>query len=148
MRPKEQVTNDELHFGENWFHGKLSGGREEAERYEKNLFIVQVQTFIPLFSNRFITSQSSYRLCNVFIAQFPSLLLFTACCDSIHIWATELFWFESPSHLSATIACRFGERTKPTIAGSCILFFDIAYRKPFLLTLKLFFFILVVHRLM
>lgn len=32
-RPKEQVTNDELHFGENWFHGKLSGGREEAERY-------------------------------------------------------------------------------------------------------------------
>lgn len=31
-RPKEQVTNDELHFGENWFHGKLSGGREEAER--------------------------------------------------------------------------------------------------------------------
>lgn len=30
-RPKESVTNDELHFGENWFHGKLSGGREEAE---------------------------------------------------------------------------------------------------------------------
>lgn len=31
QRPKESVTNDELHFGENWFHGKLSGGREEAE---------------------------------------------------------------------------------------------------------------------
>lgn len=31
-RPKEQATNDELHFGENWFHGKLSGGREEAEK--------------------------------------------------------------------------------------------------------------------
>jgi phosphatidylinositol phospholipase C, gamma-1 len=33
-RPKEQITNDELHFGENWFHGKLAGGREEAERFE------------------------------------------------------------------------------------------------------------------
>jgi phosphatidylinositol phospholipase C, gamma-1 len=32
LRLKDQVTNDELHFGENWFHGKLSGGREEAER--------------------------------------------------------------------------------------------------------------------
>lgn len=31
-RPKEQTSNDELHFGENWFHGKLSGGREEAEK--------------------------------------------------------------------------------------------------------------------
>ncbi|XP_053689407.1 1-phosphatidylinositol 4,5-bisphosphate phosphodiesterase gamma-1 isoform X2 [Sabethes cyaneus] len=30
-RPKDGVTNDELHFGENWFHGKLPGGREEAE---------------------------------------------------------------------------------------------------------------------
>ncbi|XP_055537680.1 1-phosphatidylinositol 4,5-bisphosphate phosphodiesterase gamma-1 isoform X2 [Wyeomyia smithii] len=28
---KESITNDELHFGENWFHGKLPGGREEAE---------------------------------------------------------------------------------------------------------------------
>jgi phosphatidylinositol phospholipase C, gamma-1 len=31
-RPKEQGSNDELHFGENWFHGKLSGGRDEAEK--------------------------------------------------------------------------------------------------------------------
>lgn len=31
-RPKEQASNDELHFGENWFHGKLSGGRNEAEK--------------------------------------------------------------------------------------------------------------------
>lgn len=25
------VPNDELHFGEMWFHGKLANGREEAE---------------------------------------------------------------------------------------------------------------------
>ena len=25
------VPNDELHFGEKWFHGKLAGGRKEAE---------------------------------------------------------------------------------------------------------------------
>lgn len=29
---KENATHEELHFGENWFHGKLKGGREEAER--------------------------------------------------------------------------------------------------------------------
>lgn len=31
-RPNESVVNDELHFGENWFHGKFENGREEAER--------------------------------------------------------------------------------------------------------------------
>lgn len=30
-KPKESVQSNELHFGENWFHGKLEGGREEAE---------------------------------------------------------------------------------------------------------------------
>lgn len=30
MRPRETVM-DELHFGENWFHGKLDNGRNEAE---------------------------------------------------------------------------------------------------------------------
>ena len=28
---KQGVPNDELHFGEKWFHGKLGRGREEAE---------------------------------------------------------------------------------------------------------------------
>lgn len=31
-RPKDNVINDELHFGENWFHGKLKDGRQEAEK--------------------------------------------------------------------------------------------------------------------
>lgn len=30
-RPTDGVPNDELHFGEKWFHGKLARGREEAE---------------------------------------------------------------------------------------------------------------------
>nr|XP_034180308.1 1-phosphatidylinositol 4,5-bisphosphate phosphodiesterase gamma-1 isoform X2 [Osmia lignaria] len=30
-RPTDGVPNDELHFGEKWFHGKLAKGREEAE---------------------------------------------------------------------------------------------------------------------
>lgn len=30
-RIKENLVNDELHFGENWFHGKLEGGRKEAD---------------------------------------------------------------------------------------------------------------------
>ncbi|XP_034246748.1 1-phosphatidylinositol 4,5-bisphosphate phosphodiesterase gamma-1 isoform X1 [Thrips palmi] len=31
QRQKEGVPNDELHFSENWFHGKLARGRAEAE---------------------------------------------------------------------------------------------------------------------
>ncbi|XP_033208477.1 1-phosphatidylinositol 4,5-bisphosphate phosphodiesterase gamma-1 isoform X2 [Belonocnema kinseyi] len=30
-RPNDGIPNDELHFGEMWFHGKLAKGREEAE---------------------------------------------------------------------------------------------------------------------
>ncbi|XP_076750014.1 small wing phospholipase C gamma 1 isoform X2 [Xylocopa sonorina] len=30
-RPTDGIPNDELHFGEKWFHGKLARGREEAE---------------------------------------------------------------------------------------------------------------------
>ncbi|XP_058803649.1 1-phosphatidylinositol 4,5-bisphosphate phosphodiesterase gamma-1 [Phymastichus coffea] len=31
LSPQDGVPNDELHFGEMWFHGKLARGREEAE---------------------------------------------------------------------------------------------------------------------
>ncbi|XP_026461252.1 1-phosphatidylinositol 4,5-bisphosphate phosphodiesterase gamma-1-like [Ctenocephalides felis] len=31
VKQKDNVPNDELHFGEKWFHGKLAGGRKEAE---------------------------------------------------------------------------------------------------------------------
>ncbi|XP_037936423.1 1-phosphatidylinositol 4,5-bisphosphate phosphodiesterase gamma-1-like [Teleopsis dalmanni] len=31
-KSKDNFVNDELHFGENWFHGKLEGGRKEADQ--------------------------------------------------------------------------------------------------------------------
>ncbi|XP_067640356.1 1-phosphatidylinositol 4,5-bisphosphate phosphodiesterase gamma-1 [Eurosta solidaginis] len=31
-KSKDNFVNDELHFGENWFHGKLEGGRQEADQ--------------------------------------------------------------------------------------------------------------------
>ncbi|KAJ8929429.1 hypothetical protein NQ314_017878 [Rhamnusium bicolor] len=32
QRPKSNVPNEELHFSEKWFHGRLHNGREEAEQ--------------------------------------------------------------------------------------------------------------------
>ncbi|XP_011187776.2 1-phosphatidylinositol 4,5-bisphosphate phosphodiesterase gamma-1 [Zeugodacus cucurbitae] len=31
-KTKDNFANEELHFGENWFHGKLEGGRQEADQ--------------------------------------------------------------------------------------------------------------------
>lgn len=31
VRPSRSIPNEELHFSEKWFHGKLARGREEAE---------------------------------------------------------------------------------------------------------------------
>lgn len=53
-RPKESVTNDELHFGENWFHGKLSGGREEAESLLRKYSDLGDGTFLVRESVTFI----------------------------------------------------------------------------------------------
>ncbi|KAG8536058.1 hypothetical protein GDO81_027189, partial [Engystomops pustulosus] len=35
--PKEEMNNNELHFGEKWFHGKLGGGRDGRHIAEKLL---------------------------------------------------------------------------------------------------------------
>lgn len=53
-RPKESVTNDELHFGENWFHGKLSGGREEAEQLLRTYSHLGDGTFLVRESVTFV----------------------------------------------------------------------------------------------
>lgn len=53
-RPKESVTNDELHFGENWFHGKLSGGREEAENLLRQYAHLGDGTFLVRESVTFV----------------------------------------------------------------------------------------------
>ncbi|XP_058462061.1 1-phosphatidylinositol 4,5-bisphosphate phosphodiesterase gamma-1 [Malaya genurostris] len=53
-RTKDNVTNDELHFGENWFHGKLSGGREEAESLLRQYAHLGDGTFLVRESVTFI----------------------------------------------------------------------------------------------
>lgn len=35
QRSKSEIPNEELHFSEKWFHGKLKDGRDEAERLLK-----------------------------------------------------------------------------------------------------------------
>lgn len=40
------VPNDELHFGEKWFHGKLARGREEAEELLRRYSHLSDGTFL------------------------------------------------------------------------------------------------------
>uniref|UniRef100_A0A182X5M9 1-phosphatidylinositol 4,5-bisphosphate phosphodiesterase gamma n=1 Tax=Anopheles quadriannulatus TaxID=34691 RepID=A0A182X5M9_ANOQN len=48
------LSNDELHFGENWFHGKLSGGREEAEKLLQQFSHLGDGTFLVRESVTFV----------------------------------------------------------------------------------------------
>lgn len=57
-RAKENVVNDELHFGENWFHGKLEGGRDEAERLLKSYKHLGDGTFLVRESATFVGDYS------------------------------------------------------------------------------------------
>jgi phosphatidylinositol phospholipase C gamma-1 len=55
------VPNDELHFSERWFHGKLPGGRAEAEtllrKYshfgDGTLLVRESETFVGDYSLSF-----------------------------------------------------------------------------------------------
>lgn len=53
-RDSAVVSNDELHFGENWFHGKLSGGREEAEKLLQQFSHLGDGTFLVRESVTFV----------------------------------------------------------------------------------------------
>lgn len=57
-RPNESVVNDELHFGENWFHGKLEGGRDEAETLLKAYKHLGDGTFLVRESATFVGDYS------------------------------------------------------------------------------------------
>ncbi|XP_031621922.1 1-phosphatidylinositol 4,5-bisphosphate phosphodiesterase gamma-1-like, partial [Contarinia nasturtii] len=61
-RPNEsvvnKVVNDELHFGENWFHGKLEGGRDEAEQLLKAYKHLGDGTFLVRESATFVGDYS------------------------------------------------------------------------------------------
>lgn len=58
LRPNESVVNDELHFGENWFHGKLENGRDEAERLLKAYKHLGDGTFLVRESATFVGDYS------------------------------------------------------------------------------------------
>lgn len=48
------VSNDELHFSEKWFHGKLAGGREEAEQLLRTYSYLGDGTFLVRDSKTFV----------------------------------------------------------------------------------------------
>lgn len=56
LRPNESVGNDELHFGENWFHGK--NGRDEAERLLRTYKHLGDGTFLVRESATFVGDYS------------------------------------------------------------------------------------------
>ncbi|XP_054273965.1 1-phosphatidylinositol 4,5-bisphosphate phosphodiesterase gamma-1-like [Macrosteles quadrilineatus] len=58
QRPKEGVPNDELHFGEKWFHGKLAGGRSEAEDLLRKFARLGDGTFLVRESETFVGDYS------------------------------------------------------------------------------------------
>lgn len=53
-RESSSLAHDELHFGENWFHGKLGGGREEAENLLRQYAHLGDGTFLVRESVTFI----------------------------------------------------------------------------------------------
>ncbi|XP_071446484.1 1-phosphatidylinositol 4,5-bisphosphate phosphodiesterase gamma-1 isoform X1 [Hetaerina americana] len=57
-RPKEGVPNDELHFSEKWFHGKLADGRTDAEKLLQTYSYLGDGTFLVRESETFIGDYS------------------------------------------------------------------------------------------
>ncbi|CAH1709910.1 1-phosphatidylinositol 4,5-bisphosphate phosphodiesterase gamma-1 isoform X2 [Aphis gossypii] len=57
-RLREGIPNDELHFGEYWFHGKLARGRNEAEELLKQYQHFGAGTFLVRQSDTFIGDYS------------------------------------------------------------------------------------------
>lgn len=56
--PFQGVPNDELHFSEKWFHGKLADGRAEAEAYLKKYSYLGDGTFLVRESETFVGDYS------------------------------------------------------------------------------------------
>jgi phosphatidylinositol phospholipase C gamma-1 len=54
QRSKSDVPNEELHFSEKWFHGKLDNGREEAEQLLKTYSHLGDGTFLVRASVTFV----------------------------------------------------------------------------------------------
>ncbi|XP_019759127.2 1-phosphatidylinositol 4,5-bisphosphate phosphodiesterase gamma-1 [Dendroctonus ponderosae] len=57
-RPNKNIPNEELHFSEKWFHGKLTKGREEAEQLLKMYSYLGDGTFLVRASVTFVGEYS------------------------------------------------------------------------------------------
>lgn len=53
-RSKSDVPNEDLHFGEKWFHGRLANGREEAEQLLRTYSNLGDGTFLVRSSVTFV----------------------------------------------------------------------------------------------
>lgn len=58
QKQKDTSANDELHFGENWFHGKLEGGRQEADQLLETYKHLGDGTFLVRESATFVGDYS------------------------------------------------------------------------------------------
>ncbi|XP_043208508.1 1-phosphatidylinositol 4,5-bisphosphate phosphodiesterase gamma-1-like [Amphibalanus amphitrite] len=58
LPPKANVPNDELHFGEKWFHGRLQGGRPRAEQLLREYSNLGNGTFLVRESETFVGDYS------------------------------------------------------------------------------------------
>ncbi|XP_071036049.1 1-phosphatidylinositol 4,5-bisphosphate phosphodiesterase gamma-1 isoform X2 [Parasteatoda tepidariorum] len=57
-QPREGVPSNELHFGEKWFHGKLSGGRTQAQELLNQYSFLGDGTFLVRESETFVGDYS------------------------------------------------------------------------------------------
>ncbi|KAF4530490.1 hypothetical protein B566_EDAN018590 [Ephemera danica] len=63
------VPTDELHFSEMWYHGKLAGGRDEAEALLQRYSYLGDGTFLVRYSHTFI---GDYSLSFCILCQYSS----------------------------------------------------------------------------
>jgi hypothetical protein len=82
------VPNDELHFSEKWFHGKLAGGRAEAENLLKAFSLLVDGTFLVRESETFVGDYSLSFWWVKYIQLFCSVI--------------TVFWSVMPSNLVNT----------------------------------------------
>ncbi|XP_014241973.1 1-phosphatidylinositol 4,5-bisphosphate phosphodiesterase gamma-1 isoform X2 [Cimex lectularius] len=100
LKLREGIPHYELHFGETWFHGKLSGGRAEAESLLKSYKHLGDGTFLVRESETFIGdySLSFWWKCKVNhcrirskqeLGQTKYMLIDNACFDSLYSLITH-----------------------------------------------------------
>nr|XP_014275178.1 1-phosphatidylinositol 4,5-bisphosphate phosphodiesterase gamma-1 [Halyomorpha halys]XP_014275179.1 1-phosphatidylinositol 4,5-bisphosphate phosphodiesterase gamma-1 [Halyomorpha halys]XP_024215637.1 1-phosphatidylinositol 4,5-bisphosphate phosphodiesterase gamma-1 [Halyomorpha halys] len=100
LKLKEGIPNDELHYGEKWFHGKLSGGRAEAEALlqayahlgDGTFLVRESETFVGDYSLSF-WRQGKVNHCRIRSkqdrGQIKFMLIDSTCFDSLYTLITH-----------------------------------------------------------